>query len=388
MKNHLILILLSIFSFSAFSQKIITKKYESEELQDVRTLHIYLPKGYEKDSITNYPLAIVLGSEYLFDLYIGNSTLFSHTEKAPKQIIVGIEMTSTRFKDTSFDETKNSSLTASGKSFMQFIKEEMLPYVEGTFKTSPFLTIVGEGTSANFLTHFLQDDAPIFNTYICLNPLFSPDISILMESYNLNKLSTIDNTYYFYFNDSTFINKENQERIVLLNEYLESLSIKNFNIKYDFLKDSPSYVSGISEGIPRAFDTVFEIYSGINKEEFETKIKDLSPLDAIYYLENKYIEIDYLFGSNLGIREADVIAIERIVLEKENGDHLKTFGEMILKLYPYSPLGHYYIGRYYESGKNYNRALKQYRLGYSKMDPSDPNADKFYLNVQRMLRKG
>jgi len=33
------------------------------------------------------------------------------------------------------------------------------------------------------------------------------------------------------------------------------------------------------------------------------------------------------------------------------------------------------------------KALKQYRLGYGKMDPQDPNADLFYQNVERLLNK-
>ena len=45
---------------------------------------------------------------------------------------------------------------------------------------------------------------------------------------------------------------------------------------------------------------------------------------------------------------------------------------MILKLFPSSPLGEYYIGRYYESGKMFKKALKYYKIGYGKMDPSDP----------------
>jgi hypothetical protein len=388
MKTIFPLFITLLFCVSLVGQKKIIKKYESEELQDIRTIQIHLPKGYELDSITNYPLTIVLDSEYLYDLYVGNSKLFSHTDAAPKQIVVGIEMAQTRLKDAAIDETRRSSLTADSRSFVQFIKNELLPYIEGNYKTSPFLSIVGNGISANLLTHFLRDDTPIFNAYVCLNPTFSADIATQMESYDLSKLGTIDNTYYFYMNDTKFIAGEKKQQIGALNTYLETLNVKNFNIKYDFSESSPSNISAIGEAIPRALNKIFEIYSGVSKEEFETKIKDLSPLDAIAYLENKYIEIDYLFGSNLGIREIDIIAIESIIIEKENGDHLKTYGEMILNLYPYSPLGHYYLGRYYEAGENFRRALQEYRLGYGKMDPADPNADKFYQNVQRMLKKG
>jgi predicted alpha/beta superfamily hydrolase len=387
MKTKFALPIVLLFCISLFGQKTINKKYESEELQDTRTIQIHLPKGYDLNTSTNYPLTIVLDSEYLFDLYVGNSNLFSYTDRAPKQIVVGIKMAQTRLKDTSINEAQGSSLTTDGERFIQFIKYELLPYIEGTYKTSPFLTIVGNGVSANLLTHFLRDETPLFNSYICLNPTFSPDITTHMQSYDLSKLGAIDNTYYFYMNDSEFSSTEKKQHVTALNTYLQTLNIKNFNIKYDFTK-SPSTISAIGEAIPRALTEIFEIYAGISKEEYETTIKDLSPLDAIAYLENKYIEIDYLFGADLGIRETDIIAIESIIIDKENGDHLKTYGKMILNLYPHSPLGNYYLGRYFEAGQNWRRALREYRLGYGKMDPVDPNADTFYRNIQRVLKKG
>jgi hypothetical protein len=59
----------------------------------------------------------------------------------------------------------------------------------------------------------------------------------------------------------------------------------------------------MSEAIPRAMNKIFEIYAPISKEEFKKNIENKSPKDAISYLENKYIEIEFLFGSNIGIRE-------------------------------------------------------------------------------------
>ena len=137
----------------------------------------------------------------------------------------------------------------------------------------------------------------------------------------------------------------------------------------------------------RAFTKVFEIYSGITADEFDTKIKNLSPPDAISYLEIKYLDIEFLFGANIGIRKEDVFAIEDIILDKEDGDYLDDFGKMILKLFPSSEMGHYYLGKYYESGKDFRAALRQYRLGYGKMNPRDPNANLFYQNIERLMNK-
>ncbi|QNM87045.1 hypothetical protein H9W90_02835 [Polaribacter pectinis] len=371
-----------LFCFLGYSQKIIDKNIESDILETTRNLKIYLPQGYEKDSVKNYPLAVVFDAEYLFDAYVGNSVLFAAKDKAPKQIIVGVSMGKTRKKDTYFD-INTGNLTAENNAFYQFIRDEVIFYMESNYRTSPFISLVGEGTSANLITHYLREDKPFINTYICINPTFSDFVGQQFQSYNLQKFLKEDNTFYLYTNNSTSFSSKKQTQIGELQRGLASLELKNFNVVNDTITTASS-ISAISEAIPRALTKVFEIYSSISKEEFDKNIKDLSPIDAIAYLENKYLEIEFLFGSDLGIRERDIYAVEKIVIEKENGDQLREFGKMILKLFPTSPLGDYYLGRYYESGKQTKKALKYYKIGYGKMDPSDPNSDKFYENILRL----
>lgn len=379
-------LLFIIGSSSFFGQELITKEYDSEYLDDVRNIRIYLPEGHETDSISNYPLAIVLDAERLFDLYTGTAKLFAEMDSAPKQIIVGIDMKETRTKDVSFD-LLDSNLTKDSNNFYLFIRDELIPYIEGTYKTSPFLTIAGQGMSGNFITHFLKEKVPLFNAYICINPTFSADINLQIESYKLERLKKEDNTFYFYIAGNPYKNAKRKTLTDQFGNYLTGFEIQNFNVVYDTFKESPSYVSIYSEAMGRSFARIFEIYSGITKVEFEEKIKNLSPPDAITYLETKYLDIEFLFGSNLGIREQDIFALESIVIDKENGDYLDDFGKMILNVYPRSHLGDYYLGLYYETGKNYKRALQMYRKGYSKMDPSDPDSDLFYQNIERVLGK-
>lgn len=379
--------LLIFFSISlTFGQKTIFKKYNSEVLNDTRNLTIYLPKNYDKDSISNFPLAIVLDGHKLFDLYVGASNYYAELDQAPEQIIVGIDMKESRNKDAGYDMI-NGNLDNNSENFYRFIRDEMIPYIEASYKTSPFLTIVGESLTANYITHFLKEEYSIFNAYICLNPTLSNAIKNQIESYTLEELSSKDNTFYFYLSSNPFSNDKKKEKIKNFGEFIKSYEIDNFNVVFDELKSSPSSSSAIGEGIFRAFTKVFEIYSGITKTEYNEKVKNLSPPEAISYLEIKYLDIEFLFGTNLGIRKADVFAIEDIILDKEGGDYLDDFGKMILKLFPTSEMGHYYLGKYYESGKDFKRALQQYRLGYGKMNPRDPNADLFYQNVERLMNK-
>ena len=375
-------LLFLFFSLCGFSQIITKKTIASDYLADEREIKIYLPEGYDEKEEKNYPLAIVLDAEYLFDTYTGNSILFAAKDKAPKQIIIGVQMSKTRKKDTYFN-INNGNLTTDNENFYQFIKNEVIFEIESNYKTSPFISIIGEGTSANLLTFFLGEQTPLINAYICINPTFSDFIGGQMQEYNLPRFLKEDNTFYFYTNNSNTFSETKQTKIGELQKGLSALELKNFNVINDTINTTSS-ISAIGEAIPRAISKVFGIYSAISKEEFDKNIKDLSPIDAISYLENKYLDIEFLFGSNLGIREQDIFAIEKIIIEKENGDQLLNFGKMILKLFPSSPLGDYYIGRYYEEGKNIKKALKYYKTGYGKMDPADPNADAFYENILRL----
>ena len=379
--------LLLLFSISlTFGQETIYKEYSSEILNDTRDLSIYLPKGYNKDSISNFPLAIVLDGHKLFDLYVGASNYYAQLDHAPEQIVVGVDMKDSRNKDAGYD-VNNGNLDNNSENFYRFIRDEMIPYIEATFKTSPFLTIVGESLTANYITHFLKEEYSIFNAYICLNPTLSNTINSQVESYRLKELSSEDNTFYFYLSSNPFSNTIKKDKIKNFGKFIKSFEIDNFNVVFDELTNSPSSSSSIGEGIFRAFAKIFEIYSGITKTEYNEKVKNLSPPEAISYLEIKYLDIEFLFGANIGIRKADVFAIEDIILDKEGGDYLDDFGKMILKLFPTSEMGHYYLGKYYESGKDFKRALQQYRLGYGKMNPRDPNADLFYQNVERLMNK-
>ncbi len=371
-----------LFCITAFTQSSMQKKLNSDILGAKRNIRIYIPEGYERDSLKNYPLTVVFDEEYLFDAFVGNSVLFAKKDKAPKQIVVGVSMETTKGKDVSFDRN-SGRLTSTANNFYNFIRDEVIFYMESNYRTSPFISLVGYGYSANLVSHFLKEDTAFINSFICINPNFSDFIGAQLQSYNLQKFAKEDNTFYIYLNNSSSFSSDKQVEINQIQKGLSSLEIKNLNVIDDTIETSSS-VSAISEAIPRALTKVFGVYSAISKEEFDKNIKDLSPEDAITYLENKYIEIEFLFGTNLGIREKDIYAIENIIIEKENGDKLRDFGKMILKLFPSSPLGDYYIGRYYESGKMFKKALKYYKIGYGKMDPSDRNADAFYENILRL----
>ena len=378
-------ILFCLFTISlSWSQNITFKNFNSLELDNDRMLEIYIPPNYKLDSTKFYPLTVILDAEDLFDVYVGNAVLFAEQDEAPEQIIVGIYQNqhNERYEDCSY--TKENSLpTKESEAFYRFIRSELFTYFDETYRISPFKTIVGNTLTANFINYFLIENNPGFNAFINISPYYAIDMPSMLQ----NKILKIeDENIYYYISNGKYNSEKRQISIENTEILLENIENEKFKFKYDFFEKS-TRTSALGQSIPSALAFIFELYSPISKEEFTNNIEDLSPPDAIAYLENKYVEIDYLFGSNLKIREKDIFAVEPIILDKENGDYLKEYGEMINKLYEESAIGDYYIGRYYETGKKYRQALNYYKSGYMKLAEGDPNADAYYENVERVLLK-
>ena len=312
MKKYISIILLIFISSVLFSQNIKTKKFNSEILQNDRYIKIYLPPSYDTEETKFYPLAIVLDGEFLFDVYVGNSILFANKEKAPEQIVVGINQNynGERFQDCSYQK-ENSFPTQEGEAFYRFIRLELVDYLEENFRISPFKTIVGNTLTANFINYFLIEDFPGFNAFINISPYYALDMPVLLHQ----KVSNLkDENIYYYLSNNKDNTEERQQTIKDTDTILKGTNNAKFKYKFDAFKNS-SKTAAIGQSIPSALSFIFDLFSTISDEEFDNNIKDLSPADAIAYLENKYVEIEYLFGSNLKMREKDIYAVEGIILD-------------------------------------------------------------------------
>jgi len=379
-------ILLTLFSFAiSFGQTIIKKEINSTEFSTKRNFKIFLPEGYKSDSLKKYPVAIVLDDGFLFDIYVGNSKKFAASDLAPKQIVIGLNTDFGINKDVSIVKN-NGGLSRTAKKFYNYIKNEIVPYAEKNLETSPFLSIVGHGKAGNFITHFLKEINPIFNSYVAISPKFNKDTYKLFATYNLKRLDKIDNEFFLFISNNNVNTEQENNFISSLTEDVKKLETENLNLTYKNFSNSPNLPTSISLATPYAFSQMFNLYARISKEEYNEKIKDLSPLDAIKYVENKYLDIDYIYGTNLNVRLQDIYTIESIVMDQQDGDYLRVLGDFTMIKHPDSPLGDFYIGMFHEMGKNYEQADSYYKTGYGKMDPSDPNADAYYKNIERVAK--
>ena len=379
-----IVVLLFLISFFGQAQdNIVYKKFNSVYTNSERILKIYIPESYDEDEKNTYPVAILLDGELLFDVYVANSKLFAARDKAPEQIVVAVyqNQNEERYADCDYSEDTGLPNQESTK-FYGFIRDELLPYLDNNYRTSLFKSIMGNTLTANFINYFFLEPTPVFNAYMNINPSFAPDMHQKIEAQSQSLITQ----YFYYLSGGEYNTEKRMAGINNVHNLLKLSQNDNFKYRYDDFSNA-SKTASIGQSVASAIDFTFALFAAISQEEFDKSIANLDPGDAIEYLEKKYVEIEYLYGSNVKIRESDIFKIEPIIIDKMNGDYLEEFGKMIMRLYPESPLGDYYIGLYYETGYDYKKALKHFKNGYAKIGSDNPNSDGYYANIERVLEK-
>ena len=172
---------------------------KSEILNENRILNIYLPLGYEKEAIQKYPVIYLLDGSMDED-FIHISGLvqfgsFSWINMIPESIVVGIANVD-RKRDftypTSNEKDKIDFPTTGGsKGFIEFITEELQPFITKEYNTNGTNTLIGQSLGGLLATEILFKNPDTFDNYIIVSPsLWWDDGSLLNDSpkmYDSNK---------------------------------------------------------------------------------------------------------------------------------------------------------------------------------------------------------
>lgn len=154
------------------------EKIYSSKLSETRELNIYLPAGYHPDSAREYPVIYLLdGSadeDFIHVAGIIQYLNFPWIDKLPKSILVGIANVD-RKRDFTFPTHNQQDLKAiprSGASalFIEFIEEELQPFIHARYKTSSQKTIIGESLGGLLATEILMKRPGLFDNYIIISP--------------------------------------------------------------------------------------------------------------------------------------------------------------------------------------------------------------------------
>jgi len=206
-----LIMILSNFLIAQNNTKIVNKnplvigekiKIKSEILNENRILNIYLPNGYSKDSIKEYPVIYLLDGSIDED-FIHISGLvqfgsFSWINMIPETIVVGISNID-RKRDYTF-HTNNKKLKkeflTTGKSelFIDFIEKELQPFIKKNYKVNTVKTLIGQSLGGLLAAEILFKKPNLFDNYIIVSPSLWWDEESLLN-YEPKKYQTKKSIY-------------------------------------------------------------------------------------------------------------------------------------------------------------------------------------------------
>lgn len=163
--------------------------FQSNVLDEERSLNIYLPLSYNQENDSVYPVIYLLdGSadeDFIHIAGLVQFGSFSWINMIPETIVVGISNVD-RQRDFTFPssiETERHEVPTSGGSarFINFLENEVLPLVESTFRVDSTITIIGQSLGGLLATEILFKKPKLFDNYIIVSPSLWWDNESLLQ---------------------------------------------------------------------------------------------------------------------------------------------------------------------------------------------------------------
>jgi len=200
--------------------------FHSNVLTEERQLLIHLPKDYE-ESNQKYPVIYMLdGNGHFKHATIAVDDLQSRG-MMPKAIIVGI---------TNNSATRNRDLGEGSDKFWRYIQDEVITYVEKSYRTSSHKTLFGHSMAGAFVLDGLLDNISLFNGYIVASPGIGLDTYQRFNEYfqqSTKKINLVEGHTLFY--SMAGISAELRETVLAatkLSDLFKDKAPNNFNWKY------------------------------------------------------------------------------------------------------------------------------------------------------------
>lgn len=195
MKKLTLLTLLILSATILFSQEIklgFIDSINSKELNENRKIIIKLPKGYDETK-KSYPVIYRLdGNIDLFSETIGTINRLAYIDELiPEMIVVMIENTN-RNRDMMPTKTGFFDTEPGAEKFKKFIDNELVPYINKSFRTTNEKILCGQSLSAIFTLYYFLTNTNFFDSYIVCSGAFL-DCGEYFDDLTANFLKTKNN---------------------------------------------------------------------------------------------------------------------------------------------------------------------------------------------------
>lgn len=212
---------------------------QSAALHEERVLNIYLPDGYAQ-SHEKYPIIYLLDGSANEDFIhvVGIVQFLTMINVMQPTVIVGIANVD-RKRDFTFptrnqQDQKDFPTTGHAADFIDFLKNEAIPFVNKHYRLSDNTTIIGQSFGGLLAAQLLVDNADLFKKYVIVSPSLWWDDESLLQKYKMQiaTLPLADKKIYVAVGKEGRQMEGDAKQLV---EVLKTTKNKNCQVKFAFM---------------------------------------------------------------------------------------------------------------------------------------------------------
>jgi predicted alpha/beta superfamily hydrolase len=346
-----------------------TVEFNSEILKEKRNIFIYTPTGYE-ESDRKYPTLYITDGEANFFIATAIVNFLSRGQQIPQMIVVGIPNVNRNW-DLSPSVINGTYNPGGGDIFLDFFKDELIPYLDKTYRTNNYRVLFGHSLGGMFANYTMFTKPELFNAYISASPyLMYNDEYVIKEAES--KLDNLSN-----FERQLFITLGNEpDYHESLNKFTLLLTDKAKTLRWDYqIFNDEDHGS-----IP-----IITLLKGLKFTYSDFQLNMETAMLGIEAIRDHYSLLNAKYDYSTSIPEATLNIIGYRLMQSEQTDKAIEVFEYNVELYPNSANVYDSFAEALEKSGMIKEAAENYELAVKiGKKINDPNLNIYERNLARV----
>lgn len=182
-----------MISFSVFGQKTDSVRFFSKNLNQERDILVYTPDEYDDEPLQKFGVIYVFDAQFRAYFDLVTAAIDFYNQGYP-MIVVGIISSycedKKQSRSTDFLPPPQSPETSekwdgflgNADHFIQYLSDEVVPYLEQHYRTLPTKIAIGHSLGATFISYCLLKNPDLFDAYIAVSPNYEYDDELLVKA--------------------------------------------------------------------------------------------------------------------------------------------------------------------------------------------------------------
>ncbi len=329
-------------TLQAQNQQNIAHKVQSKAFETERTIKVFLPERYFRDSTSSYIVVYVLDAhdDQVWNMATGVIDYMVSRYTLIPMIVVGIA-----------SENRGNEFNPNSSKLHQHFEEDVFPLIESKYRTLAHRTIVGHSWGGAFVGNTLfGDKSKMFDAYLGISPSFGANDGVIYnQADSLFQLKKDFRKFLYFSAGSVGFEEEYKNEIFKMDSTLTARSPINLAWKIK-LFEGKDHFSGLIPGLN----------DGLVK------------MSRNYFADQKIME-DFAANSSRSIAD-QIASFNKTAKEK--------FGFVFTPSTPY----YRFTGNEFRDKEQYEAAIEIYNLGL-KGDPDDVKINFNVADTYDKMRK-